>query len=79
MQKQILPVGTSIRRGKGYMRAYLLDPKQYYAALFIGDTFFKQHQPGFAGAMVRQRCPDQSRYRNSISLLGAMRSSAEAT
>jgi tetratricopeptide (TPR) repeat protein len=34
---------------QGYMRAYLLDPKEYYAALFIGDTFFKQHQPGFAG------------------------------
>jgi tetratricopeptide (TPR) repeat protein len=34
---------------QGYMRAYLLDPKQYYAALFIGDTFFKQHQPAFAG------------------------------
>jgi hypothetical protein len=34
---------------QGYMRAHLLDPKQYYAALFIGDTFFKQHQPAFAG------------------------------
>jgi tetratricopeptide (TPR) repeat protein len=34
---------------QGYMRAYLLDSGQYYAALFIGDTFFKQHQPAFAG------------------------------
>ena len=34
---------------QGYMRAYLLDAKQYYAALFIGDTFFKQQQPVFAG------------------------------
>ncbi|HKW16443.1 MAG TPA: hypothetical protein VJO35_02935 [Terriglobales bacterium] len=33
---------------QGYMRAYLLDPKAYYAALFIGDTFFKQQQPVFA-------------------------------
>jgi tetratricopeptide (TPR) repeat protein len=33
----------------GYMRAYLLDPKQYYAALFMGDSYFKQHQPVFAG------------------------------
>lgn len=34
---------------QGYMRAYLLDSKQYYAALFIGDTYFKQQQPVFAG------------------------------
>jgi tetratricopeptide (TPR) repeat protein len=34
---------------QGYMRAYLLDPKQYYAALFMGDSYFKQHQPVFAG------------------------------
>ncbi len=34
---------------EGYMRAYLLDPKQYYAALFMGDAYFKQHQPVFAG------------------------------
>ena len=41
--------GNLDKARQGYMRAYLLDPKQYYAALFIGDTFFKQHQPGFAG------------------------------
>ena len=34
---------------EGYMRAYLLDPKQYYAVLFMGDAYFKQHQPVFAG------------------------------
>jgi tetratricopeptide (TPR) repeat protein len=34
---------------QGYMRAYLLGPKQYYAALFMGDSYFKQHQPVFAG------------------------------
>ena len=34
---------------EGYMRAYLLDPTQYYAALFMGDSYFKQHQPVFAG------------------------------
>ena len=34
---------------EGYMRAYLLDPKQYFAALFMGDAYFKQHQPVFAG------------------------------
>lgn len=34
---------------EGYMRAYLLDPKQYYAALFMGDAYFKQQQPVFAG------------------------------
>jgi tetratricopeptide (TPR) repeat protein len=34
---------------EGYMRAYLLDPKQYYTALFMGDAYFKQRQPTFAG------------------------------
>ncbi|HZR65780.1 MAG TPA: hypothetical protein VFA85_11575 [Terriglobales bacterium] len=34
---------------QGYLRAYLLDSKQYYAALFIGDTYFKQQQPVYAG------------------------------
>lgn len=34
---------------EGYMRAYLLDPTEYYAALFMGDSYFKQHQPVFAG------------------------------
>jgi tetratricopeptide (TPR) repeat protein len=34
---------------EGYMRAYLLDPTQYFAALFMGDAYFKQHQPVFAG------------------------------
>src|SRR5258708_38164280 len=36
------------------MRAHLLDPQQYYAALFIGDTFFKQHQLAFAGEWFAQ-------------------------
>jgi tetratricopeptide (TPR) repeat protein len=39
---------------QGYMRAHLLDPKQYYAALFIGDTYFKQHQLAFAGEWFSQ-------------------------
>ena len=39
---------------QGYMRAHLLDPQQYYAALFIGDTFFKQHQLAFAGEWFAQ-------------------------
>jgi len=29
---------------QGYMRAFLLDGTQYYAALFIGDTYYRQHQ-----------------------------------
>lgn len=35
---------------EGYLRALLLDPNLYEAALFTGDAFFKQQQPGFAGA-----------------------------
>jgi Tfp pilus assembly protein PilF len=35
---------------EGYSQALLLDPTQYYAALFSGDTYFKEHKPGFAGS-----------------------------
>ena len=41
--------GDLDRARQGYLRAYLLDPQQYYAALFIGDSYFKQQQPVFAG------------------------------
>lgn len=34
---------------QGYIHALLLDPSLYTAALFIGDTYFKQKQPGSAG------------------------------
>jgi tetratricopeptide (TPR) repeat protein len=33
----------------GYVHALLLDPKNYEAALFIGDVYFKQHINGSAG------------------------------
>ena len=33
----------------GYTHALLLDPKQYYAALFIGDVYFKKGDQGSAG------------------------------
>lgn len=33
----------------GYVRALLLDPKNYEAALFIGDVYFRQHVYGSAG------------------------------
>jgi tetratricopeptide (TPR) repeat protein len=33
----------------GYLHALLLDPNNYYAALFIGDVYFKQHVNGSAG------------------------------
>jgi len=39
---------------QGYTRAFLLDGKQYYAALFIGDTYYKQQQPAFAGQWFAQ-------------------------
>jgi len=34
---------------EGYLRALLLDPKNYEAALFMGDVYFKQHVNGSAG------------------------------
>jgi len=33
----------------GYLHALLLDPKNYAAALFIGDVYYKQHANGSAG------------------------------
>jgi tetratricopeptide (TPR) repeat protein len=33
----------------GYIHALLLDPRNYDAALFIGDVYFKQHVNGSAG------------------------------
>jgi tetratricopeptide (TPR) repeat protein len=33
----------------GYIRTLLLDPKNYHAALFIGDIYFRQHIYGSAG------------------------------
>ena len=35
---------------EGYLRASLLDPNNYEAALFIGDVYFRQHIEGSAGA-----------------------------
>jgi tetratricopeptide (TPR) repeat protein len=34
---------------EGYMRAMLMDPNNYDAALFTGDVYFKQHVYGSAG------------------------------
>lgn len=34
---------------EGYIHALLLDPNLYAAALFAGDSYFKQKQPGSAG------------------------------
>jgi|SRR6185437_13550132 tetratricopeptide (TPR) repeat protein len=39
---------------QGYMRAFLLDGTQYYAALFIGDTYYRQHQLAPAGQWFAQ-------------------------
>jgi tetratricopeptide (TPR) repeat protein len=34
---------------EGYIHALLLDPNLYEAALFVGDCYFRQKQPGSAG------------------------------
>ena len=39
---------------QGYERALLLDPKNYDAALFIGDVYFKRHVLGSAGEWFAQ-------------------------
>jgi tetratricopeptide (TPR) repeat protein len=66
----------------GYLRAFLLDPKNYEAALFIGDVYFKQHENGSAGewfARAIQIDPDrETAYRYWGDALWAMGKSAEA-
>jgi len=39
---------------QGYLRAHLLDPNNYYAPLFIGDSYFKEHQPAYADQWFRE-------------------------
>jgi tetratricopeptide (TPR) repeat protein len=41
--------GDMDKAREGYLRASLLDPNSYEAALFIGDTYFKQHASVSAG------------------------------
>ena len=66
----------------GYLRALLLDPNNYYAALFIGDVYFKQHVNGSAGewfARATEIDPNrETAYRYWGDALLAMNKSAEA-
>ncbi len=39
---------------QGYLRAHILNPKYYYAPLFIGDTYFKQQDRVRAGEWCEQ-------------------------
>lgn len=60
----------------GYIRALLLDPQNYAAALFIGDVYFKQHVYGSAGewfSRAIQIDPDrETAYRYWADALSAM-------
>jgi tetratricopeptide (TPR) repeat protein len=66
----------------GYLQALLLDPKNYEAALFIGDVYFKQHINGSAGewfARAIEIDPNrETAYRYWGDALWAMGKSAEA-
>jgi tetratricopeptide (TPR) repeat protein len=67
---------------EGYLRTLLLDPTNYAAALFMGDTYFKQHQNGSAGewfARAVQIDPNrETAYRYWGDALWDMGKSAEA-
>jgi len=67
---------------EGYLRALLLDPKNYNAALFIGDVYFKQHVYGSAGewfARTIEIDPNrETAYRYWGDALWAMGKSSEA-
>jgi tetratricopeptide (TPR) repeat protein len=66
----------------GYLRALLLDPKNYEAALFMGDVYFKQHIYGSAGewfARAIEIDPNrETAYRYWGDALWAMGKSADA-
>jgi|HubBroStandDraft_6_1064221.scaffolds.fasta_scaffold42058_2 tetratricopeptide (TPR) repeat protein len=66
----------------GYLRALLLEPKNYDAALFIGDVYFKQHINGSAGewfARAVEIDPNrETAYRYWGDALWAMGKSADA-
>jgi len=66
----------------GYLRALVLDPKNYEAALFIGDVYFKQHIYGSAGewfAKAIEIDPNrETSYRYWGDALSAMGKAAEA-
>ena len=66
----------------GYLHALLLDPKNYEAALFMGDVYFKQHINGSAGewfARAVEIDPNrETAYRYWGDALSAMNKSSEA-
>lgn len=66
----------------GYLHALLLEPKNYNAALFMGDVFFKQHINGSAGewfARAVEIDPNrETAYRYWGDALSAMGKSTEA-
>jgi tetratricopeptide (TPR) repeat protein len=66
----------------GYLRVLLLDPKNYDAALFMGDVYFKQHINGSAGewfARAIEIDPNrETAYRYWGDALWAMGKSAES-
>jgi len=67
---------------EGYLRALLLDPNNYGAALFIGDVYFKQHVYGSAGEWFARAIkidPDkETAYRYWGDALGATGNDREA-
>jgi tetratricopeptide (TPR) repeat protein len=66
----------------GYLQALLLEPKNYDAALFMGDVYFKQHENGSAGewfARAVEIDPNrETAYRYWGDALSAMGKSADA-
>jgi tetratricopeptide (TPR) repeat protein len=66
----------------GYLRALVLEPNNYEAALFIGDVYFKQHENGSAGEWFSRAVEiDSNRetaYRYWGDALSAMGQNAEA-
>jgi len=67
---------------EGYLRALILDPQNYEAALFTGDVYFKQHIYGSAGEWfaraIQINADRETAYRYWGDALTAMGKTAEA-
>jgi tetratricopeptide (TPR) repeat protein len=62
--------GDMDKAREGYLRALLLDPNNYGAALFIGDVYFKQHVYGSAGEWFARAIKIDPDKETRLSLLG---------
>lgn len=52
--EQYYAKGEYKKAREAYLKVMMMNPKSYHAVLFIGDTYFVEHQPGSAGEWFRR-------------------------